>query len=259
MINKIKELYSYRELLFNLVKKELKVKYRNSVLGFFWSLLSPLLMMLVFTFIFSHIFRFDIKNFPVFLLVGILPWNFHVLSLSSSVSAVLANGNLVKKVYFPREILPISIVLANFVNFLLEFLVLFGFLIVFRFPFYIYFYLLILIILIQLIFSLGLAFIFSCLNVYFRDIQHFVSILLLVWFYASPIIYPADKVIPAKYQLIYNLNPLASLITLYRQVLYYVQFPSLKMLIYALAGSIALFVFGYLLFNRYAPEFAEEV
>lgn len=242
----------------NMITKELKLQYRNSFLGFLWSLLSPLLMMIVFTLIFSFVFRFDVKNFPIFLLCGLLPWNFHSISLSSSTTAIVSSG-LIKKVYFPREILPISIVIASFINFLLSLIVLFVFLIYYGYPFYRVIYMLPFVLLIQLIFSLGLGFLVSSLNVYFRDIQHFISVLLLVWFYASPIIYPADKVIPEKYQFFYNLNPLASVITLYRQVLYYNTFPELKLMAYAILVSSLFLVVGYGIFTRLSGRFAEEI
>ncbi len=259
MINRLKTLAGYRELLFHLVKKELKLKYRGSVLGFFWSLLSPVLMMVVFTLIFSFVFKFNIKNFPIFLLCGLLPWNFHSLTLGSSTGSIVGSANLIKKVYFPREILPASIVLANLVNFLLEFLVLIVFLIGFGFPFYTYLYFLVIIIILQIIFSLGLGLLLAALNVLFRDVEHFVGILLLVWFYACPIIYPAEKVLPAKYIGVYYLNPMAALVTLYRQVLYYGQPPDSRLLAYAAISAALMFGIGYAVFLRLEPEFAEEV
>lgn len=266
----IKELYLYRELLANLVKRELKVKYKRSVLGFFWSFLNPLLTMLVFTFVFSFVLRIPppknslgMASFPMFLLTALLPWNFFSLSLGAAVGSIVYNSNLIRKVYFPREILPVSLSVANLVNFLFELAALFLFLLILGYPFLGNLYYLIIIIFIELIFIIGISLIFAFLNVYFRDVQHFVGIILMVWFYATPIIYP-DSMIPKVWHglpvyTIFKLNPLTALVLCYRDVLYYVRPPSLSLLSYSAAVSLGTLVVGYALFKRYEPNFAEEV
>lgn len=266
MITKFRELYTYRELLFNLVKKELKVRYRNSVLGFFWSLLNPLLTMLIFTFVFAHVFKLGIKDFPIFLLTGLLPWNFFNLALLSATNSIRAYSGLVKKVYFPREILPLSAVFADLINFLLAFLVLFAFLIVYGYNFYAYLPLLVIVILVQTILTIGLSLFLSGINVYFRDIEYIIGVGLLALFYATPIIYNIQMVermgIMQKYPYllsIYKLNPLASLMVLYRSLLYETRLPSTEMFIYATATSVLFLLLGYFVFHRLEPAFAEEV
>lgn len=266
MIKKVKELYAYRELLFNLVKKELKLRYKNSVLGFFWSLLNPLLMMLIFTFVFAHVFRLGIKDFPIFLLIGILPWNFFNMALSSATGSVVANSHLVKKVYFPREILPISIVVADLINFLIAMLMLFSFLIIYGYNFYLYLPILLIVILIQTILTVGLSLFLAGINVYFRDIQYIVSVALLALFYATPIIYNIQMVenmnIARRFPILltlYKANPLASLMILYRNVLYETHLPSMKLVGYSALAAVGILLVGYFVFHRLEPAFAEEV
>jgi lipopolysaccharide transport system permease protein len=266
MIAELRELYKYRELLFNLVKKELKLRYRGSVLGFLWSLLNPLLTMLIFTFVFAHVFKLGIKDFPVFLLVGLLPWNFFGGAATASSGSIVAHGNLVKKVYFPREILPISYVLADFVNFLLAALVMSGFLVYYGYDFYIYIPLYIVVVALQLLFTIGVALALSGINVFFRDIQYIVTVVLLMLFYATPIIYSMEMIQEMSFMktypwllTIYKLNPLAAFITLYRDLLYETRWPSWEVFLYVLCVSITMLVFGYLLFRKLEPTFAEEV
>lgn len=266
MIEKLRELYAYRELLFNLVKKELKIRYRNSVLGFFWSLLNPLLMMLIFTFVFAHVFKLGIKNFPIFLLTGILPWNFFNLSLVSATNSIVSYGELVKKVYFPREILPLSAVFADLINFFLALLMLFVFLIVYGYNFYVFIPFLLVLIVIQTILTIGISFFLAGLNVYFRDIQYIISVGLLALFYATPIIYNVRMIenmnIVRKYPYlltIYKLNPLSSLMIMYRNILYETRWPSLQTFLYALGIAALVLLAGYFVFHRLEPAFAEEV
>ncbi|MBM3700839.1 MAG: ABC transporter permease, partial [Actinobacteria bacterium] len=188
MISNFKKLIAYRELLFSLTKKELKVKYRGSVLGFFWSLLNPVLMMLVYSFVFSMILRQGIQEFAIFLLCALLPYNFFSNSVNYGSGSIISNANLVKKIYFPKEIIPLSIVLSNLINFLLELVVLFIVLSIFGYKFYMYLYLLPVVILVQVLFVSGISMLISALNVFFRDLQHLITILMLVWFFATPII-----------------------------------------------------------------------
>ncbi|MFA5866598.1 MAG: ABC transporter permease [Actinomycetota bacterium] len=266
MIAKLRELYAYRELLLNLVKKELKLRYRGSVLGFLWSLLNPLLMMLVFTFVFANVFKLGIKDFPVFLLVGLLPWNFFSGAVSSSTGSIINYGHLVKKVYFPREILPISYVLADLVNFLLAMLVLIPFLIYYGYNFYIYIPLVLVVIVLQVCLTLGFAFILSSLNVFFRDIQYIVGVIMLILFYATPIIYSLEMIQNMSFMkehpwllTVYQLNPLTALITMYRNMLYNMALPSLKIIGFSIGVSLAVLFLGYFIFHKMEPRFAEEV
>lgn len=270
MLSNLKNLLGYKELLYNFAKKELKIKYKNSALGFFWSLLNPILMMLVFSLVFVVLFQNGIPFFSIFLLAGLLPWNFFNATVTGGAGSVLANAGLVKKVYFPRELLPLSVALANLVNFFLELLVFLVFIMVagifsphffavFKFLPY-----LIILLPILFLFSIGLGFLVAALNVYFRDIQHIIGILLMVWFYLSPIIYTIIgpfkvRQLPPKVHLLYMLNPLATIILSFKNALYFMAAPQLNWVLYSLVAAVASFLIGYAVFLRLAPDFAEEL
>lgn len=265
-LQQVKSIFASRELLQNLVVKELKVRYRNSILGFFWSLLNPLLVMIIFNVIFGQVFRLGIKNFPIYLLSGLLAWNFFNLSVSGATGSVVGNSALVKKVSFPREILPLSVVLANLVNFLLELIVLFGFLIYYRVPFFLYIPALAVIVILQTVFVSGLALMLSAANTYFRDIQYIVSVLVMTLFYLTPIIYNTEMIekmsITKTYPIIliiYKANPITAFTEMYHSVLYGAQMPGLDYFLYALVGSLISLFFGAWVFRRLKPAFAELV
>jgi lipopolysaccharide transport system permease protein len=259
-----KTLFKYRELLFSLTKKELKVKYRGSVLGFLWSLLNPILVMLVYSFVFSIIMRTGVQEFAVFLLCGLLPFNFLSNSVNYGATSIVGNSNLINKIYFPREIIPLSIVLANLFNFLFELIALFIVLAVLGYPFYMYLYLLPALIVMQFFLVSGITLLVSALNVFFRDLQHLVSIIMMVWFFGTPIIYPIAMV-PDRFQLILKGNPMTAFVMLYRHVFYYVKYPedlmlpTFKVIFFGIAATLAIFFLGYFLFKRLEPRFAEEI
>jgi len=258
MIDKLKEIYRYRFLIFSLVSRELKVKYKGSVLGFFWSLLNPLVMLVVYTVAFKYIIRVRVENFPVFFLCAFLPWSFLHSSLSMSVGSIKDNGNLVKKVYFPREALPLSVVLSNLVQFLLTFLILIPALLLFKIELGLPLLLLPLIILFQTGFNLGLSFFFSSFNVFFSDVKHLLEIFLQIWFWLTPIIYPISFV-PERFQTLYSLNPAVQFVEGYRNLLLNntgISFPQWGMLFFI--GFLFL-VLGHLFFNHYNKRFAEEI
>jgi lipopolysaccharide transport system permease protein len=264
MFSEVKKLFSYRELLFSLTKKELKVKYRGSVLGFFWSLLNPILTMLVYTFVFSIVLRGGIKQFAVFLICALLPFNFLSNSVNYGSGCIISNSNLVNKIYFPREIIPLSIVLSNLVNFFFELAALFIVLGIMGYKFYIYLYLLPVLIFIQFFLVVGMTFLVSALNVFFRDLQHLITIIMMVWFFGTPIIYPLSMV-PEKYQVFLKINPMTIYADYYRNIFYYVKytesagFPSTVDTLAAVGITFLIFFVGYFVFKRLEPRFAEEI
>jgi lipopolysaccharide transport system permease protein len=265
----LREVVQYRELILNLTIRELKARYKSSVLGFLWSLLNPLGMMLVFTFVFT-IMRPDarMETYPLFVLCGLLPWNFFSAGVMGSINSIVGNANLVKKVYFPRESLPTSIVLADLVNFLLGLVVLFAALIIFRAKFSPWLWLLPVVILIQTCFVLGIAFILSTVNVYYRDTLMIMDVVMLAWFFLTPVIYPIES-LPTSYtafgvtfnvhRLMYILNPMASLIAAYRDLLYWGYRTDLDFLLRTALTSLTVLVFGYWFFVRSSRRFGEEV
>lgn len=266
---RLRELWRYRWLIRNLVVSEVKARYKNSVLGFVWSLLNPIAMMLVFTVIFGVLWpNQQIEKFPIFLLCGLLPWNFFSASVTSSMTSIVAHGNLVKKVYFPREVLPIAAVLAQLVNFLLAFLVLFVALVVFGSNFSPWLWLLPVIILIQTAFTVGMGLFLSTLHVFYRDTQMVMEVVMLAWFFLTPIFYTVSQ-LPASYplwgitldvhRLFYILNPMASLINVYRDLLYNGYRTDPDFFIRTALTALVVLGFGYWFFARYADRFGEEV
>jgi len=267
LISQTGELVQYRDLIRSLVIRDLKVRYKNSLLGFVWSLLNPLLMMMVFTFVFTVIFPSgETASFPIFFLVGLLPWQFFANSISMTTRSIVDSAHLIKKVYFPREALPLAGVLSHLVNFLLSLVVLFALFPVFRVRVTGWVLLLPVIILIQLLFTLGLAFVLSTLNVFYRDTQHIMETLMLLWFFVTPIFYSLEDMRPILVglrfdlpNLIYTLNPMASLIKAYRAVLYHGSAPCFMRLGVTASITLLVFVAGSLVFDHYSSVFSEEV
>jgi ABC-type polysaccharide/polyol phosphate export permease len=269
VLARLRELLRYRDLIRNLVVSEVKTRYKNSVLGFVWSLLNPLAMMLVFTVVFGVLWpNQQIENFPLYLLCGLLPWNFFSASVFSSTNSVLTNSNLVKKVYFPREVLPISSILAQLVNFLLALLVLFAAILIFRANFSPWLWTLPLIILIQTCFTIGIGFVLSTLQVFYRDTQMVMEVVMLAWFFLTPVFYTAQQ-LPDTYQIgnleipvqrvLYILNPMASLINVYRDLLYYGYRTDIDFFVRTTLTALLALGFGYWFFTRYSDRFGEEV
>ncbi len=266
---RLRELVRYRDLIRNLVVSEVKTRYKNSILGFVWSLLNPLAMMLVFTVVFGVLWpNQQLDKYPIFLLCGLLPWNFFSASVVSSINSVVGNGNLIKKVYFPREVLPIATVLAQLVNFLLALIVLFAALIVFRTNFSPWLWTLPLIILIQTCFSLGIGLVLSTLQVFYRDTQLVMEVVMLAWFFLTPVFYRATQ-LPATYvvggvelpvqRIMYILNPMASLINVYRDLLYFGYRTDIDFFVRTAVTALLALGFGYWFFVRYSDRFGEEV
>lgn len=263
------QLYSYRGLLYYLVLREIKSRYKNSVLGFLWSLLNPLGMMLVFVVIFGILRpQADIERYPIFLLCGLLPWNYFSDSVFGSLNSISQGAGLVKKVYFPREILPIAEVLSQLVNFLLAFIVLFVALLIVGTKFSPWLWMLPIIIIIQTCFQIGLGLILSTLNVFYRDTGMIINVAILAVFFLTPIFYSVDY-FPETITLLdrdwplrrifYILNPMASIINLYRDLLYWGRGTGIDFFLRTTITSVGTLCVGYWVFNRYSGRFGEEV
>jgi ABC-type polysaccharide/polyol phosphate export permease len=252
------ELWRARRLLKTMVVRELKVRYKNSILGFAWSMVTPLALMAVFTFIFTKVFKTEIKDFQVFFLAGFLPWQFFSNAATGAVDTVVNNGNLIKKVYFPREILPLTTVMSQAVHFVLAMLVFGTYMLIIGYNFLPYLPLLLLVILLQTIFTSGIAMLFAAANVRFRDLRELVPVLFLIWFYGTPIIYPIERA-PLEYQRILKLNPMTLFVQLYRDILYRLTVPSLSLILTCTAIGVVTVVIGYAIFSRLSSTFAKEV
>lgn len=253
-----KELYNYRELLKTNIKKEIRGKYKGSWLGIIWTFLNPLLMLAVYAFVFPYILRVQVENYTIFMIVALIPWNFFTMAIQSGTGCVVANGHILKKVYFPREIIPISITTSQLVNFLITCVIVFAFILFSGVGFSIHILMLPLLILIQYCITLAFTFILSALTVFVRDIDHFVSVILTLGFYATPIVYQASM-LPAKFQWALKINPMAQLVEGYRAILYYHKMPDLKMIVIWGGLSIILLIIGYCIFKRLEKSFVEEL
>ncbi len=264
MFENLARLVRYRGLIQSLVARELKARYRGSVLGFFWSFVNPLLLLLVYSFVFSVVLVNQSKTQPyaLFLFCGILPWTWFSSSLLESSNVLIAGGNLIKKVLFPAEVLPIVTVLANLVHFLLGLPILVIFLLAYRhppdlaglawFP---------AVVLIQLVLTLGFALIVSSLTVHFRDIKDILANLMTFWFFATPIIYEMTLFPKGSIgRTLINLNPFTHLAIAYQEILFYPgPVGQWKWLLAEAAAAVVLFLIGYFLFDRLRDSFAEEV
>jgi len=258
MINVFKKLYEYRELLKTNVKKEIRGKYKNSFLGVLWSFLNPLLQIAVYAIVFPLILRNQQENYVIFLCAGLIPWTFFATAITRTSTTIIENGNIIKKVYFPREILPISTITSEAANFLISTIIILAFVIFggMGITKYIVFYPIVL--LTQYILLLAIGFIVSSITVYFRDLQHFIGVALQLLFYATPIVYSVDT-IPESYRWILNLNPMSYIITAYRNIFYNQTMPDVSLLLMILGISAIVCVLGYCIFNKLQKGFAEEL
>ena len=251
--------------------KEIRVRYKEPILGFVWAFLVPILMTLILMFIFTKIVKIPFKGYPFFLFLatGLFPWNFFNLSVSTSIMSILESGSLIKKVYFPREVIPISIVFANAINFLLTLLPLILFIIVSGIRLSLWLLLLPVVFILQILFVSGVTLMVSGLQVSFRDVKYIADVALPFWFYATPIFYPLGLVSNLSENMfyLYMLNPLAGLITLYRVALlgdvHIANLPPqinvLAVFLYSLISSIVFFYLGFYIFKKHEPVFADLV
>jgi lipopolysaccharide transport system permease protein len=271
MFHNLARLTRYRGLIHSLVARELKARYRGSVLGFFWSFFNPLLLLLVYSFVFKYITiaAHDprVEPYALFMFCGILPWTWFSSSLAESSGVLISGGNLIKKVLFPAEILPIVTVLANMVHFFFGLIILAAFLVWYQRPLNIgELALFPVAVAVQLILTLGFALLLSALTVHFRDIRDILSNLLTLWFFATPILYPYfifqdSKTGQEVWQgTLLKLNPFTHLAISYQEILFF-EGPvgHWKLLLLLGAISVVFFLFGYFVFDRLRDTFAEEV
>ena len=260
----IKEIFKYRELLKNNVKKEVRGRYKNSILGVMWTFLNPLLQIAVYAMIFPYILKQQQPYYLIFVCVGLIPWSFFTTTIIQSTNTIIGNANIVKKVYFPREILPLSVVLSGAINFLIATIIILAFCIgggkgitwhIIIFP---------IILLLQMILQLAISFVLSAVTVYIRDIEHFVQIVLMLMFYATPIVYStatldaSTKTAQFMKQIIL-LNPMTAIIEGYRSIFYTQTLPDFKGIGIWYIISIALLFIGWLIFKKLQKGFAEEL
>jgi ABC-2 type transport system permease protein len=255
----LRRLVKHRDLLLLLTQKDLKLKYKGTALGFLWSFLNPLLMMIVYAAVFSVIARYPIKNYPVFLLAGMLPWNAFIISILTASMTIVGNANLIRRVDFPREFLPLASVLSSLVNLALSLVILLVFALGFRQPIGWPLLALAPVILMQLMLSTGLALILASLMVYFRDVENLITLATTVLFFGTPIIYRLQDLHHHNLQLILGLNPLSWMIGAYQSIWHDNSWPDPFHMLLLLVVSAALLVAGWIVFRRLEGNFAEEV
>lgn len=254
LIKGLRGIYRYRWLLQELVNRDLKVKYKRSYLGYLWSLLNPLLMMVVVSLVFSHVFRFNIDNFALYLLCGQVLFNFFSESTSMAMNSVLQNAGLIKKVYIPKYILPLSKIISCFVNLLWSMLAVLIMFLFYRIPFYPTTILSIVPIIYVFIISYGVGLLMAVLATYFRDMVHLYGLFLQVLMYLTPLFYPAD-ILPDKVLLLVKCNPMYHIVTYFRDVALYGQWPSVRDNVVCIAFCILTISIGGLVFKKYQKNF----
>ncbi len=249
-MKRIKELWAYREMIISLVRKDLRGRYKGSVLGFMWTFINPLLQLVVYTIVFSTILQSEIDNFYLFLFVALVPWIFFSSALTTGATCIIGSKDMVNKIYFPREVLPISYVTSSFVNMLFSFVVIFFIILISGIGFNGK--------ALEYLLALGITMLTSALTVYFRDLEHILGIITMAWMYLTPIMYNVD-IIPERLLPIFYLNPMTPVIIAYRQILYYREVPQIETLIHGFLLGLLFLIVGYFSFSWLQRKFAEEL
>lgn len=258
-MNRVAELWAYREMIVSLVRKDLRGRYKGSVLGFMWTFINPLLQLIVYTIVFSTILESGIDKFYLFLFVALVPWIFFSSALTTGATCIIGSKDMVNKIYFPREVLPISYVTSSFINMLFSFIVIFlilflsgngiNILAVLYLP---------IVMLVEYLLALGITMLTSALTVYFRDLEHILGIVTMAWMYLTPIMYGVN-IVPEKLLPIFYLNPMTPIIIAYRQILYYKEIPQLETMIHGLLLGLVFLIVGWFSFSKLQKKFAEEL
>lgn len=259
-MSSLKEIYDYRQMIFSLVRKDLRGRYKGSVLGFLWTFINPLFQLLVYTIAFSFIIPSPVEKYYLHLFVALIPWIFFSSSVQGGANSIIASKDLVSKIYFPREVIPISYVTSCFVNMLLCFVIIFIVVIfsgvglnplaILCLP---------IIMIVEYIMALGMAMLFSAITVYFRDMEHILSIVTMAWIYLTPVLYPIDTIQNETIQKLFYINPMTSVIVAYRDILYYARVPDLSTLLIAFLFGIVILFAGWFVFSKLKRHFAEEL
>lgn len=259
MLANIKDIWTFRDMIYELTHRELRGKYKGSVMGFLWTYINPLMQILVYAFVFSQIFRSGIEKFHLYLIVSMFPFNFFTGGVIQGLGSIRYQGDLVKKVYFPRQILPIVSLTVNFVNLIISFAIIYSILLVsgwgvdLRLQVW-----LIPTMIIEYFFALGLALLLSAVEVYFRDVEHIVTVLMMVWMYVTPMFYSIE-IVPEKFLKFFYWNPMLYIISLYQQILYYKVVPDMTYMAKAAGFAALVIVIGSVVFKLLEKRFAEEL
>lgn len=259
-MSEILSLGIYKDLFIQLTIREIKAKYKQSILGYAWVLLVPLLNLLVLNIVFSYFFRVPTGKIPyvIFLFVALVPWTFLVNSIISATSSIVANYALITKVYFPREIITLSAIAAKLVDLFLVSLILIIFLIGYKIPFHVTLLFIPLIFLVQLSLVLGISLILSSINVFYRDVENMLAVILTAWMYLTPIFYPPELV-PENIRYLFGLNPMVGIINAYRNTILHGVPPAWNSFAFSVVISFLLLFIGIIMFRKMSKSFADVV
>ncbi len=255
----LKEIYDYREMIFSLIKRDLRGRYKGSVLGFMWTFLNPLFQLIVYTMVFSVIMRMGYEKYYLFLFVALIPWIFFNASVAAGASCIWAQKDMVNKIYFPREVLPIAHVTSQLINMILSFVVVLAVIIVTGHgvnPVALLY--LPLIMLVEYLLALGITMLVSAVTVFLRDVEYVLGIIMMAWQFLSPVIYGVDMV-PEEILPIFSINPMTSILIAYRDIFYYKQVPQVSTLLQATILGIVFLVIGVIVFENLKKHFSEEM
>src|SRR3954447_1964357 len=254
MIELVRDSIKYRELIWALALKELKIRYKRSVLGFLWALLNPLLLMLVLTVVFSNLMGSKIPHYAIFLLSVLLPWTFFSQSLAYAAESIVGNADLIKKVRIAKSIFPLAAVASNMINLLLSLIPLVLIILVMGHPFHLTWLFLPVPLIALTLFTTGATFFFATANVYYRDVAHILQVVLQVWFYVTPILYSID-IFPAHYRWLFRLNPMIFVLNGFRLSVYYGMLPTAQSVVASFACGLVALVIGFEVFRRSQDKF----
>lgn len=264
-VQTVKEIWSYREMIASFVRRDLRGRYKGSFLGFLWTFINPLLQLMVYTIVFTVILPSGITNYPIHLFVALIPWIFFSSSVIGGATSILAYKDMVKKIYFPREVLPIATVTTNFINMLLCFIVVFGVSFVYGYipttgVHFLALLCLIPLFIIEYILSLGVALLAAAVTVYFRDMEHILGIVIMAMQFLTPVLYNFDQITDETAKFVLNLNPMAPIISGYRTIIYNQAIPqNVIWLVYSFVVGIVILIVGWLIFEKLKRRFAEEL
>ena len=263
IFKEFKQVISRQELLTQMTMREIKSRYKQSIMGYFWVILNPFFQILIMSFVFSTIMRIPTNAsadipYIVFLYVGLLPWTLFSASLASASGSIVGNASLVTKVYFPRTILPISTIFAKIIDFIFASTILIFFMIIYQVPVNLNIIWVVPIFFIQQIFTLGLSLFLSAINLVYRDIQYLLNLIISLWFYLTPIVYPTD-IVPDRYKIIFKLNPMSVIINAYRESILAGGIPSLSSLLIAFIVSLLTLYLGFIYFKKLERTFSDNV
>ncbi len=256
MRTRIREILKFKEMIKSWTKKELKTRYKGSFLGFLWTFVNPLLQLLVYSVIFPYVMRFSQENYAMFLFVALIPWNFFTSTMQGGCGLIVYNSNLVTKVYFPREVLPVSYTLSGLMNMVFSYAIVFPMLVIFKVPFTWNLLWLPVLMICQTVLCTGIAMLVSSINVYFRDMEHLISVSLMALYFLTPVMYDITAM-PAHLQKMMFLNPMTAYVLMYRDVTFNGYGIDLKMLLFAAIYSVAVLAGGYVIFERLQRKFTE--